>query len=385
MPTPRGGKVTSERRDTLHVLVVNSTFPSGGAERVTLDVVTGLPRDRFTVFACALYAPGAVGMTLAARGVRMYSGLMSSRWDPRAMHRLRRILRDQRIDVIYLMAQPVTLLWVCPLARLLGIPVIALVSNRLELGTTIQDGIYRRFLPWSFSVLGVSELQVRHIEQQMPTLVGATRVIHNGVDPSRFDATKDRDSLRLRYGMRPNAKVVGLAGRLVPLKAVDLFLGAAARIVRRLTDVDFAVVGDGPELPRLRQIARDLGIAERVTFTGFLEDPAEAIQCFDIGVLSSRTEALPMVILEYMAAGLPCVATDVGGVREMVADGTTGYVVGVDSTDKLETGICRLLEAPAAAAEMGRAARSRVAERFTLDKMVERTASLLCEASLSAR
>jgi glycosyltransferase involved in cell wall biosynthesis len=208
-------------------------------------------------------------------------------------------------------------------------------------------------------------------------------VIHNGVDVRRFDVRRDKVAARQQAGIRPDSTVVGLVGRLVSLKAVDVLLCAARLITQRRAGVEFVIVGTGPELEALRALARSLGVEKDVRFTGFIPDPAKIIGCFDIGVLCSRTEALPMAVLEYMAGGIPCVVTDVGGMKELVADGENGFVIQPDDPVALATRIIELLDDPDLARRMGSKGRERVAHRFTMEAMVRNTTDLFRKVTSS--
>lgn len=176
-------------------------------------------------------------------------------------------------------------------------------------------------------------------------------VIPGGVDSP--PATDRRDA----------AQQVGTLTLLDPVKGLDVFLRAAARLAAERPTLRFGVFGTGPEEARLRALARSLGISGRVDFPGHLPQ-AEALDRLSVFVLSSWLESCPMALLEAMAAGVPVVATDVGGVPEIATDGTAQLVQPGDDM-ALAAAIARLLDDRGLRERQSRAARQRIASRFT--------------------
>jgi glycosyltransferase involved in cell wall biosynthesis len=367
----------------MRVLVVDSIFHMGGAERVTYDLITRLGSAEYEVIFCTFYEPGPMGEVFVQAGYRLYHHLMRNKYDPRVLLQLRRIVATHRIDLIYLVTQPVTLFWGVVFAKLFGLPIVALVSSTVVLQDALKLRLYPWLMPLVNRVVAVSHVQKDRLVQETGVRPDLVSVIHNGVDVRRFDAGRDRMAARRQAGLSPDSRVVGLIGRLVGLKAVDVLLGAAKLITERRTGVEFAIVGTGPELEALRALAQSLGVEKDVRFTGFIKDPATIIGCFDIGVLCSRTEALPIAVLEYMAGGIPCVVTDVGGMKELVTDGENGFVIQPDDPVALAAKIMELLDDPDLARRMGRKGRERVAHGFTMEAMVRNTTDLFREITSS--
>jgi glycosyltransferase involved in cell wall biosynthesis len=195
-------------------------------------------------------------------------------------------------------------------------------------------------------------------------------VIPNGLQldhiPSTFDAAAKREAL----GIPKNCPVIGTVTRLEPQKANDVFLRAVARAVKRVPNMVTLIAGDGPQRRELENLAAELGLADRVRFLGWRTDAVEMLGALDIFCLSSRWEGCPMVLLEAMAMRRPVVATDIGGVREIVVDGETGLLVALNEPDALADGIVRLLEADAERERFGQAGRQRLEEHFSAEGML---------------
>jgi glycosyltransferase involved in cell wall biosynthesis len=193
-------------------------------------------------------------------------------------------------------------------------------------------------------------------------------VLYNGVDLARYGAATADDCL----GIPGAAPVVGIVANYRPVKDLGLFLRAARIVAAEAPDAAFLLVGHGPLRDELGQLAAELGIAHRV----FLSDGKGEVPGFlarmSVGCLCSLSEGFSNAILEYMAAGLPVVATDAGGNAEAVEHGVTGYIVGSREPEAFAGPIIRLLRDQGLRREMARRARERCRERFEIGAAIRR-------------
>jgi glycosyltransferase involved in cell wall biosynthesis len=207
--------------------------------------------------------------------------------------------------------------------------------------------------------------------------------------PAPFDPI----GVRREFGLAPATPLVTVVSRLVDLKGLDSFLAAAARLALRYPSARFLIAGEpahddsgyGVSLARL---AARLGIGDRVIFAGLRADVPALLAASTVAVMPSLNEALSNVLLESMAAGVPTVATRVGGTPEAVVDGVTGLLVPPGDAPALAAAVGRVLESPTLAHRLGRAAREVVEQRFTLRRMVDDTERLytsLLERSRAGR
>lgn len=196
-------------------------------------------------------------------------------------------------------------------------------------------------------------------------------VVPLGLDLDPFtQSAAQRGALRRELGVGDDAPLVGIVARLVPIKAHEVFLDAAARIVARVPACRFVVIGDGERREELTARARDLGIGERVHFLGWRADLARVHADLDAMMLTSRNEGSPVALIEAMASGLPVVATAVGGVPDLVQEGVHGHLAAMDDAPALAAATVALLADPARRQALGIAGRTRVLARHGAARLV---------------
>jgi glycosyltransferase involved in cell wall biosynthesis len=231
-------------------------------------------------------------------------------------------------------------------------PFVPLVIANSDAGLSFRQGIGHNF--------------VKHL------------VIHNGFDTEKFKPdTGARNRLRQELGVSKKEILIGIAGRVVPDKGFHLFLKAAALILIERKGVRFVCVGDGDEAykKRMALLSKDLGLDDRVIWTGFKEDMNSVFNALDILCSSSYGEGFPNVVGEAMACGVPCVVTDVGGSAKIVGD--LGIVVPPGDTKMLAEGLLAMIERLPEIKPTR--IRTRIVENFTPERMAEETETALRE------
>jgi glycosyltransferase involved in cell wall biosynthesis len=191
--------------------------------------------------------------------------------------------------------------------------------------------------------------------------------IHNGVPDETTDSS----------AFDPTTPIVIMVARFAPQKNQGLLLEACARINAPFR-LQFA--GTGPTQPEIERMVSRLGLQNRVEFLGDCSDIADRLRQASVFALATNWEGFPLSILEAMRAGLPVVASDVGGVREAVIEGQTGFLVGREDTAAFSRALERLLTDQDLRLRMARNARRRFEEHFTVDQMLRKTFSLYCQA-----
>jgi glycosyltransferase involved in cell wall biosynthesis len=190
-------------------------------------------------------------------------------------------------------------------------------------------------------------------------------VIRNGIDASRFDVESDGQDLRSELGLSPDDQVALLVGRFSAGKGHDLALSALARLsTEGSREVKMVFAGEGGKEGEIRALAEETGVESRVVFAGFRRDIPRLLSAANVLILPSESESMPLVILEAMSARRPVVATDVGGIREMVDDGRTGLLIQPGDVEGLSRALAELASDPERARAMGEAGRKKVEEEF---------------------
>jgi glycosyltransferase involved in cell wall biosynthesis len=281
-----------------------------------------------------------------------------------------RILRPKIVITFLITAD----MWGRMASLLLGIPVIGSSVRSLpqELGFFRNLFLYMMD-KFSDIIICNSRMAAEITLQRSQLPKDHVLVIYNGVDPHSGMLTPPVT----------RKKTIGLVARLIPLKDVSTLLRAFARISSQVT-ARIIIVGDGPSRSLLEKEAEQLGIAHSIFFTGERNDAKEIIKEFHIGVLTSKYEGLSNVIMEYMCAGKPVVATNVGGNPELVEDGVTGFLFDPGDEIHLADILHRLLSTPDCGARMGSAGRDKMVDNFSVAEMVSAWNAALTKAISSA-
>jgi glycosyltransferase involved in cell wall biosynthesis len=268
------------------------------------------------------------------------------------------------------------------------------VSRRVNTPyVTTWHGIYklrigRRLWPCTGRMtIAISELVRLHLLNDFRLPPARIRCIYNGVDAAHYAMPPDPETVqayRARWQLPSNQPIVGTVGRLASgrVKGFDTLLAAANILAGQVPKLHVLIVGDGPRRSFLEDIARRLGIHERVHFVGETEDVRIPLALMDLFVFSSRwPEAFGLALVEAMAAGKPVVATQAGAVLEIIRHGVDGWLVPADDPSSMADGIVRLLEDRLMANRLGRNAQERVCQAFGLDRMTDEIEALYREAA----
>jgi glycosyltransferase involved in cell wall biosynthesis len=366
---------------TRRILILDNEFDMGGKEKSLVQFMTRADRNRFHFAVCCLKDGGYFKDALSESGIPFYDGILRHRFDALGFVGLERVLRVERPDLIYTFSHPNTVIF-SYLAKLRGLVDRVVVSYH-AMGDT---GGGRQVVPYlrpllrrADALLAVAEIQKDYLVETEGLPRDKIRVIHNGVDTSKYRPATAEELMALRseFGFADSDVVLIAVASLKPLKRIDALLEVAAAIENRAVRV--VVVGDGSERASLEALAARLRISDRVLFAGMRDDVERLLRASDVFVLSSRTEAFPNVVLEAMATGLPVVTTDVGSVREMVEDGTSALVVPAGDNAALAAAVKGLVDGAARRAALGRRGRVIVEERFRFDTMCRRREDLFDE------
>jgi glycosyltransferase involved in cell wall biosynthesis len=350
----------------VRLLLVVDSLEVGGAERQVVDLAVALRRKGCGVtVACSVAGDLSGGLEEAGIPVRpLLRQLVKRRLSPAYAWRLRRLLRKERFDLVHAHIYASV---VAATIATLGSDMPLVITEHTE--ATWQDWRARWLSRWVYRrvarIIAVSTpIRRRLIERDRvhPDLIA---IIPNAVvsvpEPSA-DAP-----LPAELRERP---LVGVVARLQPEKGVANFLKAAARVAPQFPDAHFVVAGDGPLRQQLADLAADLGLERRVHFLGFRSDASELMRFLDVLVVPSLSEGSPLVTLEAVAAGVPVVASAVGGIPDQIRHDKEGLLVPPGDTEALGDALLALLRDPDHARRLGEAGRRRVSSQFSHAAMV---------------
>lgn len=282
----------------------------------------------------------------------------------RTIGRIKKVLRELRPDVVH-SHQIGALLYGGPAARSAGVRLTVHTEHGKHYASGVKTRMVGRlagrFAERFFCVsadIAEGVMSARIVPRRK------VEVVPNGIDTARFGEVGGRGPLRLALGIPPEAPVVGTVGRLSEIKRQDLLILAFSRVRAMVPEAHLLLVGDGPLLEDLRALAASLGQDGHVHFTGYQPQPERYFPVMDVFALTSRSEGMPLSVLEAWAAGVPVVATRVGGLPEMIEEGRTGLLIGPDDEAGLAGVLRDLMGDPGLARLLGEAGRQQVRSRF---------------------
>jgi len=327
------------------------------------------------VTVCATRSAGNYQPLLEEAGVTTFVQGRKSRWDLGQWLKLIRLMRRERVDVLHTHLFGSNTLGRL-LGRLAGVPVIVAHehwSTKASREIWVDRALYRL----SDRILVPSAASKEMVIKAEGIPASRIDVVYNGVDTAIFGQKHERAEVRSELNIPADATVLGIVGRLSEEKGgVDILIRAVARLSKTNPNLRLLVVGDGPLRSSLEALAVRSAPSGTFIFTGTRNDVAQLLSAMDLFVLPSLNEALPIVVLEAMAAGLPVIATRVGGVPEIVDHEKTGLLVQPGSEDALHSALDRLISDPDLRAQLAQAGRVRVAADFTIERMVKRIEAL---------
>ncbi len=361
-------------RRILHII---PTLDRAGAEKQLMLLATGLPRDEFDVHVCALTRGGPFEQPLREAGIPVH--IIGKRWkaDPLAAWRLKRHVAALKPDLVQT--------WLFAGNSYGRVAALAAGVKHLVAGERCVDP-WKAWHEWAIDrrlarrtdriVANGAAVRDFCVSRWLPA--EKFTVIPNGVPPAAASPI-GRSELLAELNLPDDTRLIGAIGRLWPQKRVKELIWAADQIKCVRDDVHLLIIGDGPLRWALERYRRLNEIEDRVHFLGARDDVPRLLPHFDVLWLASGYEGQSNTIMEAMAAGVPVVATDIPGNRELVVPGETGYLTPLDVRSAIAKWTLAILEDDALARRFGASAKQRMATEFSVARMVERYAAVYRE------
>jgi len=344
----------------------------GGAERVIYNLVENTDRSKFDVSVLCLDQPvGPFGLRLKEKGYQISTLGRKPGFDLSLIRKVRDCIVSNKIDILHchqytpyvygLMGSAFTK------KKIVFTEHGRFYPDKRKFKRTLVNPVLSRYTDRIIAISEATKDALVKFENISKDRIG---VVYNGIEDGNRVPEK-KENLRRSFGIGENGFVMGTAARLDSIKNHPMMIKGLKRIQQDSPETYLFIVGDGPERAGLETLVTELGLSSRVIFTGFREDTSFFYRMMDVFLLTSFSEGTAMTLLEAMAAGLPCIATGVGGNLEIVKEGETGFIIPSGDEKALTEKINLLIRDKKLREELGQACRKRFEENFTVKKMVK--------------
>lgn len=366
--------------ETMRVLHLITRLPIGGAERMLVSVLRHLPVEQFESLVCCIQDRGELAEEVESLGIPVIDLKLMDKhgYDRRVVPALRSLIRDRQIDLVHSHLYHANMYGRLA-AKHEAVPAIASVHNTYTRRKWYRHLINRYLGRHSFRVTAGSV----DVEKD---LLGVDRLprkkvilLPNCIDLTRVDTGLSKEDAKIRLGFQTDDLVLATVGRAEEQKGHSVLLEAFAHLRNSAPNgvrLKLLLVGDGRLLPALREMARDFGIDAYCQFPGNLPKLADVYRGIDIFIMPSLWEGLSLAMLEAMAAGLPMIATDVGGAREVLGDSKWGLLIPPNNPAAISTAVERLLTDDRLRSEIARAGKRRVEENYSVTSLAHSLSDL---------
>lgn len=359
-----------------NVLRVVSNLGTGGVQRRLVSLIPYINREKFNISVCS-FKDGPLRQTLTEAGYKVFIVTRRFKFDPICIIRLIKIMKSEKIQIVHTHThKPNTTARIAAILARVSI-IIANEHNVDEWKSPFQKLIDCFLSRFTDRIIVVSE-GVQKFCQSTGILSCKFHLIYNGVELDKFGNKKFREAKRKELGIDANTCVIGTVGRIHPQKGHELLIEITEELLLEHKSLLFLIIGKGYLEKELTRKIKSLNLSEHFLLLGEREDIPELLSCMDIFVLPSLREGFPNVIMEAMASSLPVVATDVGGIREIIINNETGFIIPPANASELYEKLLKLIHDKDLRDKMGNAGYERV-KQFSIDKMARETEDLYQE------
>jgi glycosyltransferase involved in cell wall biosynthesis len=355
------------------IVLFTETSGIGGAEKVLLDIAVNLNRELFEV-SVVLHRSRWLHEQLELHGIPVEIIPSKRAWDLGFMRKFIEYCRKFGAQLIHSHLFGANL-YASLAGMMLRIPVIATVHNEYIMpGSNVRHLDLKNLIVRKLAkkIVLVAEYMKKDYIEKGKYPASKLKTIYNGIAIEDRFAAKEKHLIKEKLGFDKNDLLIGHVANFRTPKGHNYLIDAAALVIKKCPGTKFLLVGEGTG--ELREHAEkqvnEYGLDDNVLFLGFRKDVGNLLKCFDIFVLSSISEGLPLSVVEAMGTGLPIVATDVGGLPELVQDGRNGRLVPARNSNELADALTILLQDKDLRVDMGNASREIAEQKFSIDNMI---------------
>ena len=365
----------------LRVAFLNTSMVVGGQERVLLDVVNGLNRERFQPYVLLTKTPGPLASRFK-KDVPIQHGLRKFKGDPCTLWRMWRWMRKHRPQIVFTFGAGDKLFYGRLAAAFARVPVIISglhsTPGPTHRGRSILGFWNKRLMPLNNAVVTVTDDLRDYLVAHEGFSTDLAHVIPNGVNCQDYRPRTYNPEIKKELDLPEKGPVAAIIAAVRPEKRHDLYIEAAARVIKKIPSARFLVIGDGPARQHFEELAQEHGVAQEVVFLGARHDIPELLSIVDTIVLpSTDVESAPICLLEALAAGVPQVASRIGGIPQIVADKETGFLVQAGRVEDIANHLLNIFTNSELRSRLSEASRKRALDLFSVEKMVRAHESLM--------
>jgi len=350
------------------------TTPFAGTEKQLLALINGLDKSRFKCHLCCLRnsewlinqsfsIPVEILSIPGIARIRTLSGI----------RRYIKYLKQNRFDIIH--AHYFDSVLLTAIATRFAKPVKLVTSRRgfidSEHPQKIKQVILRSLKNYYDSIICNSQALAEFTIKNESVSPEKVKIIHNGTDIEKFTDVKNRPDALENLNIPESGFLVISISNLRPVKNIPILIKAAKQLVPQYPELQFVVIGEGDQRPYLEKLVKSYNLSHNFHLVGKISNPAPILARADIGVLTSKSESLSNTLIEYSLSGLPVVASDVGGNREIIEDGISGFLFESDNIDQLTEKINSLIENKNLRDRFGATGRETALNKFPLERCLK--------------
>lgn len=371
--------------EQLNVCQVVNNLDAGGLEKIAISLHNGIQNKEIKSFLICLDGAGSLYPQVEKNAcnhlvLQKPAHSLLAKFPLFNLLKFRRFITSNKIDVIHAHNWAALIYSVTAIKGLSKKPKIVFSEhNQINRATAKEKARFVKYLQCADYRLMVSK-NLQEIYKKTYGSALETEVMYNGIDGNRFNAeTIGSPNKSELLPVAPDDFIIGTAVVLSEQKGLKYFIEAAANICAITSDVKFIIAGDGPLRAELEVLAESLGLSERLFFIGYQSEIPLIVSCYDVYLMTSLWEGLPLSLIEALALGKPVVATDVGGNSEVVLDKENGFIVPPMAVDKITEALTEMVKNRQNLSEYNSRNIERFTSTFSLERMLEKHINLYRE------